>query len=108
MRDPWGHPYYATFNQTAMYSDRVNVYNYASYGEKPQQKVDLKPVTQFMNHIYLRSGGQTPTVGTADDFNVATFTRLTAEQAGNESDSTATKTRRDFAGLDRSDHRHRH
>lgn len=83
--DPWGNPYYATFSQTSVYTDRVNVYNYATYGQKPLQKIDLKPVTQLLHYIYLRSPGADAQVGTYDDFNVATFTRLATEQAGNDS-----------------------
>lgn len=84
LRDPWGRPYYVIINQTAVYGDRVTIYNYANYGEKPKQRVDLKPVTQQMNYISLRSAGEDAREGTADDFNVANFSRLTAEQAGNE------------------------
>lgn len=83
--DPWGRSYYVTFKQTSVYGDRVKVYNYANYGEKPKQKVDLTPVTQLLNYIYLRSAGEDGKTGTVDDFDVATFSRLTAEQAGSES-----------------------
>jgi len=82
--DPWGRPYYATFKQDAIYGNRVNVFSYAAYGEKPKEKTELTPVTQKVNYIYLRSGGEDGKEGTADDFNVATFSRLIAEQAGDE------------------------
>ena len=91
LRDPWGRPYYATFKQTAVYGNRVSIYSYASYGEKPKEKVGLTPVTQQINYIYLRSDGEDGKEGSADDFNVATFSRLIAEQAGNESNPQSVK-----------------
>src|SRR5260370_27411695 len=39
-----------------------------------------------MNYIYLRSDGEDGKEGTPDDFNVASFSRLVAEQAGSESE----------------------
>ncbi|HEY3103269.1 MAG TPA: alpha-2-macroglobulin family protein [Pyrinomonadaceae bacterium] len=85
LRDPWGRPYYATFRQAALYGDRVRIYSFANYGEKPKEKIETTPVTQQINYIYLRSIGEDGKDGTPDDFNVATFSRLMAEQAGNES-----------------------
>jgi A-macroglobulin complement component/alpha-2-macroglobulin family protein/MG2 domain-containing protein/carboxypeptidase family protein/A-macroglobulin receptor/macroglobulin-like protein len=85
LRDPWGRPYYATFQQTAVYGNRVTIYSYANYGEKPKDKTVLTPVTQQMNFIYLRSDGEDGKSGTNDDFSVASFSRLITEQAGNES-----------------------
>jgi hypothetical protein len=84
LRDPWGRPYYATFKQNAIYGNRVTIFSYAKYGEKPKEKTELTPVTQQMNYIYLRSDGEDGKEGTPDDFNVASFSRLVAEQAGNE------------------------
>jgi hypothetical protein len=91
LRDPWGKPYYATFKQSAMYGDRVTVYTYANYGEKPKEKIDTTPVTQHINYIYLRSDGADGNEGTFDDFNVVTFSRLTAEQAGNDAEPQSVK-----------------
>lgn len=86
LRDPWGRPYYATFKQTAVYGNRVTIFSYATYGEKAKEKTELTPVTQQVNYIYLRSDGEDGKEGTSDDFNVATFSRLIAEQSGNERD----------------------
>ncbi|MDX6405428.1 MAG: hypothetical protein QOH70_2883 [Blastocatellia bacterium] len=85
LRDPWGRPYYVTFKQNAIYGNRVTIFSYATYGEKAKEKTELTPVTQQINYIYLRSNGEDGTEGTSDDFNVATFSRLVAERAGNES-----------------------
>ena len=91
LRDPWGRPYYATFKQTSTYGDRVNIYTFANYGEKPKEKTELIPVTRQINYIYLRSDGEDGKEGTPDDFNVASFSRLVAEQAGNESSPQSVK-----------------
>jgi hypothetical protein len=64
----------------------VTIFSYAKYGEKPKEKTELTPVTQQINYVYLRSDGADGKEGTPDDFNVASFSRLTAEQAGNESE----------------------
>ncbi|HSP62201.1 MAG TPA: alpha-2-macroglobulin family protein, partial [Pyrinomonadaceae bacterium] len=84
LRDPWGRPYYATFKQNAIYGNRVTIFSYATYGDQPKEKTELTPVTQQLNYIYLRSDGEDGKEGTPDDFNVATFSRLIAEQAGSE------------------------
>jgi len=84
LRDPWGRPYYATFKQQAVYSERVRIFNYASYGEIPKQKTELTPVTQQSNQLNLRSAGPDGKEGTADDFEVANFSRLVNEQAADE------------------------
>jgi hypothetical protein len=85
LHDPWGRPYYVTFKQNAIYGNRVTIFSYATYGEKAKEKTELTPVTQQINYIYLRSNGEDGKEGTSDDFNVATFSRLVAERAGNES-----------------------
>ncbi|HYX31179.1 MAG TPA: alpha-2-macroglobulin family protein, partial [Pyrinomonadaceae bacterium] len=85
LRDPWGHNYYATFDSRAVYGNRINVYTYANYGEKPKEKTELTPVTQHMHFIFLRSIGADGKEGTSDDFNVASFSRIIGEQAGNQS-----------------------
>ena len=85
LRDPWGNPYYSTFQQRSVYGDRVNIYNYANYGDQPKERTELTPVTQQMTFLNLRSRGEDGKENTPDDFTVATFSRLLAEQAGNES-----------------------
>lgn len=81
LRDPWGRAYYFTFKRDASYGNRVTIYNYARYGEPPKEKTDLTPVTQYIDYIYVRSNGEDGKTGTPDDFNVATLSRLTAQQA---------------------------
>ena len=91
LRDPWNRPLYATFKQNAVYGNRVSIFSYANYGEKLKEKTELTPVTEQLNYIYLRSSGEDGKEGTVDDFNVASFSRLIAEQAGNERDPQSAK-----------------
>ena len=91
LRDPWGRPYYTTFRQAAVYGDRVTIYSFANYGEKPKEKIETTPVTEHINYIDLRSDGADGKEGTSDDFNVATFSRLTVDQTGNENSPQSAK-----------------
>ncbi|MDX6385796.1 MAG: hypothetical protein QOK48_3369 [Blastocatellia bacterium] len=90
LNDPWGRPYYVTFKQTAIYGNRVTIFTQATFGQKAKEKIELTPVTQQINYIYLRSDGADGKEGTADDFNVASFSRLVAEQSGNERNPQST------------------
>jgi hypothetical protein len=84
LRDGWGRPLYATFKSGARYSDRARFYTFAQYGEAAQPKTEVTPVTQFIKHVTLRSAGFDGKEGTADDFEIARFTRVVAEQAAAE------------------------
>src|SRR5262245_4668676 len=90
-RDPWGHSYYATFKRDVIYGNRVTIYSYAKYGETTTQNTDLKPVTQYRDYVSLRSNGPDGKPGTVDDFNVATISRLTAEQSANDREPQSIK-----------------
>lgn len=75
-RDPWGGSYDVIFSSVYRYSDRVVI----SYAEAAKKKTEISPVTQRINVITLRSRGADGKADTSDDFTVAEFTRLTAEQ----------------------------
>src|SRR5205085_330038 len=92
LRDPWGHPFYPTFRQDARYTDRVVVESYARYGEQPKERTEITPVTQSVNYIDLRSAGPDGKERTADDFDVATFTRIANEQAAKDKTPQPTAT----------------
>jgi hypothetical protein len=87
LRDPWGTPYYFTFKHESQFSDRVEVYSFASYPEAPSRRTVLTPVTQKLGVIHVRSAGPDREPGTADDFDVADFWQVLAEQAA--TDTTA-------------------
>ncbi|MFN7946532.1 MAG: MG2 domain-containing protein [Blastocatellia bacterium] len=76
LRDPWGGSYYTVFSTAFRYSDRVVI----RYSEEAKQKNEINPVTQRISVITLRSRGADGKEGTPDDFTIAEFVRLTAEQ----------------------------
>ncbi|HKS82801.1 MAG TPA: MG2 domain-containing protein [Candidatus Acidoferrales bacterium] len=84
LRDPWGHPFYATFNQEARYSDDLSVETYEQYQSAAGQHSKIVPVTQRINWVYIRSAGVDGVAGTADDFTVASFARGVVEQSSRE------------------------
>jgi hypothetical protein len=77
LRDLWGRAYEAKFYQRTRYSDRVTVH-YREY-EQAQQRTGSIPVTQQTNFITLRSRGADGEAETADDFDIAEFSRVVAE-----------------------------
>jgi hypothetical protein len=79
-KDPWGHPYYATFRQEARYSDRMVVERYEDRTHDSLQHLTTVPVTRQLNWVYIRSAGEDGIEGTQDDFDVATFSRASVEQ----------------------------
>jgi hypothetical protein len=84
LKDAWGHRYYATFRQDAMYADSFTVESYEDLGQSNPQHTQIVPVTKQMNWVYIRSAGPDGIEGTADDFTVAVFSRALLEQSGQE------------------------
>ena len=79
-RDPWGRHYYVNFKVRSQFADRVTIQSYAQHGQKPQSRTEITPVTQQLHFIYLNSAGADGQENTNDDFEVASFSRITAEQ----------------------------
>ncbi len=98
LRDPWSRDYYVTFRQNSIYGDRAKIFSNAAYGEKLKDKIELTPVTQQFNYIDLRSDGEDGSEGTADDFTVATFSRIVSEQAATDEKPQPVKTGVIFTG----------
>ncbi len=88
LRDPWGHPYYATFHRTVNYADHVTV-TYSGQGSSAKSHTEIRPISQQINFIFLRSGGADGATGTKDDFEVAEFLRMTAGGDSAKSKSAA-------------------
>ena len=84
LRDPWGHPYYATFRKEAHYSDDLTVESYEQYTKKEQLHTNIVPVTQRINWVVIRSAGEDGQEGTSDDFDVASFSRGVVEQSSKD------------------------
>jgi hypothetical protein len=85
LRDAWGREYYATFKTQSRFTDRVTIETRSQYGEKAQTHTDVKPVTQKVGIVTLRSAGADGKQGTTDDFNVATFSLVLSEQGRGDS-----------------------
>jgi len=79
LTDPWGHRYYAVFQSESRYANRAVIQTFATYGQQAKERTELTPVTQQIDSIHLRSGGEDGMEGTPDDFNVAAFSQLTGE-----------------------------
>jgi hypothetical protein len=84
LRDPWGHPYYATFRREARYSDDLTVETYEHHTQKQQQRTTIVPVTQQINWVQIRSASEDGLEGTSDDFDVASYARTVVEQSSND------------------------
>jgi hypothetical protein len=83
LKDPWGHAYYATFHEESRYADRVRIESGGGgQGSTPQR--NATPVTRQLEFVTLRSGGADEKTGTADDFNVAVFTRIVSDQSAQD------------------------
>jgi hypothetical protein len=80
LRDPWGNPYYTTFNVRQVYADQSRIENRGTYGQSATQQVTVSPVTRSIATIALRSAGPDGREGTSDDFSVATFNGTISEQ----------------------------
>jgi A-macroglobulin TED domain/Alpha-2-macroglobulin family/Carboxypeptidase regulatory-like domain/MG2 domain/Alpha-2-macroglobulin bait region domain/A-macroglobulin receptor binding domain/Macroglobulin domain MG3/Type II secretion system (T2SS), protein G len=84
LRDPWGHPYYATFRTEARFSDDLNVETYEHHTQNERQHATIVPVTQRINWVQIRSAGEDGLEGTSDDFDVASFSRGVLEQSSKD------------------------
>jgi hypothetical protein len=80
-RDPWGHPYYLTFYTDARFGDSVQFYSYSDYQGLPERRKQLIPVKRHFLMAEIHSVGVDGVRNTYDDFSVAQFSRLAAEDA---------------------------
>ena len=76
--DPWGQLPYVTFTIFSRYAD-TSLSRWSTAGAKYDEIV---PATQSVLKINLRSAGPDTKAGTGDDFDLATFDRLYANDAG--------------------------
>ncbi|HYW73767.1 MAG TPA: alpha-2-macroglobulin family protein, partial [Pyrinomonadaceae bacterium] len=82
LRDPWGHAYYAIFNVSSFYADRVQIERRGQFTQSPVQRTEVTPVTTRAAVIDVRSAGPDGKTGTVDDFTAATFSGALADQSG--------------------------
>lgn len=84
LQDPWGHAYYPVFKTESRFTDSVKIETRSQYGEKGKTHTEVKPVTQKLGIMMLRSAGADGKEGTADDFEVATFSLVLSEQSARD------------------------
>jgi hypothetical protein len=84
LRDPWDHPYYATFRREARFADDLTVETYEHHTQKEQQHTTIVPITQHIDWIQIRSVGEDGLEGTSDDFDVASYSRGVVEQSSKD------------------------
>ena len=72
LQDPWGKALYTVFTLRSNYADRARIETRANFGEAPRERIDVKPVTQTLVSLNLRSAGADGKEGTPDDFTAAT------------------------------------
>jgi hypothetical protein len=84
LRDPWNHPYYATFRTEARFSDDLNVETYEHHTQKEPQHLTIVPKTQRIDWVEIRSAGEDGLEGTSDDFDVASYSRGVLEQSSKD------------------------
>jgi hypothetical protein len=96
--DPWGHPFYSTFSEQSFYADRMTITTQASLAGPSKEQAEIKPVTQRVVIIRLRSVGPDGKHGTYDDFDAATFTGIIAEQADSDGRPRPVATTFGFSG----------
>jgi hypothetical protein len=75
LKDPWGRPVYAIFQQRSGFSDIRKPYSAAEYGNQPQTHTAIIPVTQTVLEVLVRSAGPDGVEGTKDDFELARFSK---------------------------------
>jgi hypothetical protein len=76
LKDPWGRPVYAIFQQRSDFSDIRKPYTAAEYGQQPQTRTEIVPVTRTTLWVRVRSAGPDGVQGTKDDFELASFSRV--------------------------------
>lgn len=84
VRDGWGRRVYALFKTQMRYTDRVTQQTRTVYGGSTQNHTEIAPVTQRIDFIAIRSAGADGKQWTADDFDLATYSRIVAEQSSRD------------------------
>ncbi|HSE32251.1 MAG TPA: alpha-2-macroglobulin family protein [Pyrinomonadaceae bacterium] len=83
--DPWGTPYYITFNTLSFFGDQVRMESRSVSNGERIQHLELKPITSVVLNAKFRSKGADAKEGTYDDFDVATFSVTRSQQSARDS-----------------------
>jgi hypothetical protein len=82
LRDGWGSKLYATFPSVTRYADQLSVESRGVGAAETRR--DVKPVTQVLRKVMLRSVGPDLRSGTPDDFTLGYYTSVLTEQSGSD------------------------
>jgi A-macroglobulin complement component/alpha-2-macroglobulin family protein/MG2 domain-containing protein/carboxypeptidase family protein/A-macroglobulin receptor/macroglobulin-like protein len=82
LQDPWGRPYYFTFNEGAFYANSVRIKTYSVYPDRPRRVTQATPVTQHVAYVHVMSNGASADAETP--FSVADFSGVVAEQTSHD------------------------
>jgi hypothetical protein len=82
LKDPWGRPYYFTFDEGAFYANSVRIKTYSVYPDRPRRVTQAIPVTQHVAYVHVMSSDAS---GEREaPFSVANFTGILAEQTSRD------------------------
>jgi hypothetical protein len=84
LRDGWGNPVYATFSTQARFTDRIALEDRRRFDAAGGTHQTAQPVTQTLYAVTIRSNGPDGRTGTLDDFTLASFTSVGAEQTAQD------------------------
>ncbi|MDT5294467.1 MAG: hypothetical protein QOJ76_1347, partial [Acidobacteriota bacterium] len=84
LRDGWGNQVYAAFSTQVKFTDRITVEDRRRFDPVGGTHRNIKPVTQTLYAVSIRSNGPDAVAGTPDDFTLATFTSIGAEQTAQD------------------------
>ena len=94
LRDGWGRPAYATFSKSARYTDSL----VAEARGTGAAKLMVRPITQMLYTLSLRSAGPDGREGTPDDFTLAYYTSIGEEQTAQDAAPVPTTQVTTFSG----------
>jgi hypothetical protein len=82
LKDPWGRPYYFTFDEESYYANSVRIKTYSVYPDRPRRMTTAVPVTQLVGYVHVMSEG--PDGDRKFPFSVADFSGLLTEQTSKD------------------------
>lgn len=80
LRDPWGHRYYIAVSTEDFWSDNIEIYTYAEYQRRIEERRAVTPVKRHSLVVQIRSAGADGISGTHDDFDVAAFRNVAQDE----------------------------
>jgi hypothetical protein len=98
MRDGWGNRLYATFASVSRYADSIAVSSRGRTDGASDTRRELRPVTQVLRTVSLRSTGPDRAKGTPDDYTLGYFTSVSTEQSGRDATPQAVEPVTTFSG----------